>query len=153
MSQNMHSNPELPDVILLILKLHIQVVLQFILVPLDTSVSDIEDCFKKFVKRDDIDIILINQNVRNNKIIKHNLDMGLQHETYIYRAFPNRQLYGWIVQHRAIFCFNLAYFGQKKYCGASWDCLRTLNGSPLDVLWETLPYTFSVVVNIVFGEV
>jgi hypothetical protein len=29
----------------------------------DTSVSEIEDCFKRFVKRDDIDIILINQNV------------------------------------------------------------------------------------------
>jgi len=29
----------------------------------DTSVSEIEDCFKRFVKRDDVDIILINQNV------------------------------------------------------------------------------------------
>lgn len=29
----------------------------------DTSVSEIEDCFKRFLKRDDIDIILINQNV------------------------------------------------------------------------------------------
>lgn len=29
----------------------------------DTAVSDIEDCLKKFIRRDDIDIILINQNV------------------------------------------------------------------------------------------
>lgn len=29
----------------------------------DTSISEIEECFKRFVKRDDIDIILINQNV------------------------------------------------------------------------------------------
>ena len=29
----------------------------------DTSVSEIEETFKNFVKRDDIDIILINQNV------------------------------------------------------------------------------------------
>lgn len=32
---------------------------------LDTPLTDIEDCLKKFIKRDDIDIILINQNVRN----------------------------------------------------------------------------------------
>jgi hypothetical protein len=30
---------------------------------LDTSVSEIEETFKRFIKRDDIDIILINQNV------------------------------------------------------------------------------------------
>ena len=30
---------------------------------LDTPLSDIEDCLKKFIKRDDIDIILINQSV------------------------------------------------------------------------------------------
>lgn len=37
----------------------------------DTAVSDIEDTFKRFIKRDDIDIILINQNVSIyiNKII------------------------------------------------------------------------------------
>ena len=29
----------------------------------DTAITDIEDCLKKFIKRDDIDIILINQNV------------------------------------------------------------------------------------------
>ena len=29
----------------------------------DTPLTDIEDCLKKFIKRDDIDIILINQNV------------------------------------------------------------------------------------------
>lgn len=29
----------------------------------DTSVQEIEDNYKKFMKRDDIDIILINQNV------------------------------------------------------------------------------------------
>ena len=30
----------------------------------DTPVTDIEETLKKFIKRDDIDIILINQNVR-----------------------------------------------------------------------------------------
>lgn len=30
---------------------------------IDTAIIDIEECFKAFVKRDDIDIILINQNV------------------------------------------------------------------------------------------
>ena len=30
---------------------------------LDTPITDIEDCLKKFIKRDDIDIILINQNI------------------------------------------------------------------------------------------
>lgn len=29
----------------------------------DTPESEIEDTFKRFIKRDDIDIILINQNV------------------------------------------------------------------------------------------
>lgn len=37
----------------------------------DTAVSDIEDCFKRFVKRDDIDIILINQNVRKHSMISY----------------------------------------------------------------------------------
>lgn len=36
---------------------------------LDTAVIDIEECFKGFVKRDDIDIILINQNVRRSGIL------------------------------------------------------------------------------------
>lgn len=39
---------------------------------IDTAVSEIEDCFKRFVKRDDIDIILINQNVA--EIIRHIID-------------------------------------------------------------------------------
>lgn len=38
----------------------------------DTAVSEIEDCFKRFIKRDDIDIILINQNVA--EIIRHVVD-------------------------------------------------------------------------------
>ena len=44
----------------------------FMVVDKNTSVSDIEDCFKKFVKRDDIDIILINQNVA--ELIRHTID-------------------------------------------------------------------------------
>jgi V-type H+-transporting ATPase subunit F len=35
-------------------------------------VSEIEDCFKRFVRRDDIDIILINQNVA--ELIRHVID-------------------------------------------------------------------------------
>lgn len=35
----------------------------FIISTSDTSISEVEDCFKRFLKRDDIDIILINQNV------------------------------------------------------------------------------------------
>lgn len=38
----------------------------------DTAVSEIEDCFKRFVKRDDIDIILINQNYA--EVIRHVID-------------------------------------------------------------------------------
>lgn len=38
----------------------------------DTAVSEIEDCFKRFVKRDDIDIILINQNYA--ELIRHVID-------------------------------------------------------------------------------
>nr|CAI5820805.1 unnamed protein product [Callosobruchus analis] len=38
----------------------------------NTAVSEIEECFKKFIKRDDIDIILINQNVA--EIIRHVID-------------------------------------------------------------------------------
>nr|CAD7605881.1 unnamed protein product [Timema genevievae] len=41
-----------------------------------TSVSEIEDCFKRFVKRDDIDIILINQNVA--EMIRHVIDSHTQ---------------------------------------------------------------------------
>nr|CAD7441985.1 unnamed protein product [Timema bartmani] len=42
----------------------------------NTSVSEIEDCFKRFVKRDDIDIILINQNVA--EMIRHVIDSHTQ---------------------------------------------------------------------------
>ncbi|XP_065581647.1 V-type proton ATPase subunit F-like [Artemia franciscana] len=35
----------------------------YMVVNKSTSINDIEECFKRFVKRDDIDIILINQNV------------------------------------------------------------------------------------------
>lgn len=35
----------------------------------DTSISEVEDCFKRFLKRDDIDIILINQNVSSTEWI------------------------------------------------------------------------------------
>jgi V-type H+-transporting ATPase subunit F len=38
----------------------------------DTAVSEIEDCFKRFIKRDDIDIILINQNFA--ELIRHVID-------------------------------------------------------------------------------
>lgn len=38
----------------------------------DTAVSEIEDCFKRFIKRDDIDIILINQNYA--ELIRHVID-------------------------------------------------------------------------------
>ena len=34
----------------------------------DTALTDIEDTLKKFIKRDDIDIILINQNVSTVRI-------------------------------------------------------------------------------------
>ena len=34
----------------------------------DTPLTDIEDRLKKFIKRDDIDIILINQNVSRNYV-------------------------------------------------------------------------------------
>lgn len=40
--------------------------------PADTAVSEIEDCFKRFVKRDDVDIILINQNYA--ELIRHVID-------------------------------------------------------------------------------
>ncbi|CAL8109537.1 unnamed protein product [Orchesella dallaii] len=35
----------------------------FFVVDKNTSISEIEETFKKFIRRDDIDIILINQNV------------------------------------------------------------------------------------------
>lgn len=39
---------------------------------IDTAVSEIEDCFKRFLKRDDIDIILINQTYA--ELIRHVID-------------------------------------------------------------------------------
>ncbi|XP_025408313.1 V-type proton ATPase subunit F [Sipha flava] len=44
----------------------------FMVVDKNTAVIDIEECFKGFIKRDDIDIILINQNVA--EIIRHVID-------------------------------------------------------------------------------
>ncbi|GAB6032065.1 V-type proton ATPase subunit F [Chamberlinius hualienensis] len=35
----------------------------FMIVDKNTSVSEVEDCFKRLIRRDDVDIILINQNV------------------------------------------------------------------------------------------
>lgn len=37
-----------------------------------TAVSEIEECFKRFIKRDDIDIVLINQNIA--EMIRHVID-------------------------------------------------------------------------------
>lgn len=42
----------------------------------DTAVSEVEECFKRFVKRDDIDIILINQNIA--ELIRHVIDAHTQ---------------------------------------------------------------------------
>lgn len=38
----------------------------------DTPIGEIEDCFKRFIKRDDIDIILINQSYA--ELIRHVID-------------------------------------------------------------------------------
>ena len=48
----------------------------FMVVDKNTAVSDIEDTFKRFIKRDDIDIILINQNVA--ELIRHVIDSHTQ---------------------------------------------------------------------------
>ncbi|XP_011303592.1 V-type proton ATPase subunit F isoform X1 [Fopius arisanus] len=48
----------------------------FMVVDKNTAVSEIEDTFKRFVKRDDIDIILINQNVA--EMIRHVIDSHTQ---------------------------------------------------------------------------
>nr|CAG4644037.1 EOG090X07S9 [Lepidurus arcticus] len=45
----------------------------FMVVDKNTSVGEIEECFKRFLKRDDIDIILINQNVA--ELIRHVIDL------------------------------------------------------------------------------
>ncbi|UYV82692.1 ATP6V1F [Cordylochernes scorpioides] len=44
----------------------------FLVVDKNTSAMDIEECFKNFVNRDDIDIILINQNIA--EMIRHLID-------------------------------------------------------------------------------
>ncbi|XP_063216672.1 V-type proton ATPase subunit F 1 [Bacillus rossius redtenbacheri] len=48
----------------------------FLVVDKNTSVSEVEEGFKRFVKRDDIDIILINQNVA--EMIRHVIDSHTQ---------------------------------------------------------------------------
>lgn len=49
-----------------------KIILESLCLIADTAVTEIEECFKRFVKRDDIDIILINQNVA--EIIRHIID-------------------------------------------------------------------------------
>jgi V-type H+-transporting ATPase subunit F len=44
----------------------------FMVVDKNTSISEIEETFKKFLRRDDIDIILINQNIA--EMIRHVID-------------------------------------------------------------------------------
>merc|ERR1712128_100768 len=44
----------------------------FMVVDKNTSVQEIEDCLKEFIRRDDIDIILINQNCA--ELVRHVLD-------------------------------------------------------------------------------
>jgi V-type H+-transporting ATPase subunit F len=44
----------------------------FLVVDKDTAVADIEESLKSFIKRDDIDIILINQNIA--EMVRHVLD-------------------------------------------------------------------------------
>ncbi|KAK8781096.1 hypothetical protein V5799_017563 [Amblyomma americanum] len=48
----------------------------FKVVDKNTSVSEIEECFKNFVKRGDVDIILINQNIA--EMIRHAIDSHTQ---------------------------------------------------------------------------
>ncbi|KAK4881013.1 hypothetical protein RN001_004332 [Aquatica leii] len=48
----------------------------FLVVDKNTAVSEIEDTFKRFLKRDDIDIILINQNIAEQ--IRHVIDSHTQ---------------------------------------------------------------------------
>ncbi|PBC33010.1 V-type proton ATPase subunit F [Apis cerana cerana] len=52
----------------------------FMVVDKNTAVSDIEDTFKRFIKRDDIDIILINQNYMLivAEMIRHVIDSHTQ---------------------------------------------------------------------------
>merc|ERR1719186_2188314 len=44
----------------------------FMVVDKNTAIPEIEECYKKFMKRDDIDIILINQNIAEQ--IRHVID-------------------------------------------------------------------------------
>ncbi|XP_059090322.1 V-type proton ATPase subunit F [Tigriopus californicus] len=44
----------------------------FMVVDKNTPLTDIEECLKKFIKRDDVDIILINQNIA--EMIRHTID-------------------------------------------------------------------------------
>jgi len=44
----------------------------FMVVDKNTSVSEVEECFKRFLHRDDLDIILINQNIA--EMIRHAID-------------------------------------------------------------------------------
>lgn len=48
----------------------------FMVVDKNSSVGEIEDTFKRFLKRDDIDIILINQNIA--EMIRHCIDAHIQ---------------------------------------------------------------------------
>jgi len=48
----------------------------FMVVDKNTSVSEIEDTFKKFLRRDEIDIILINQNIA--EMIRYVIDSHTQ---------------------------------------------------------------------------
>ncbi|CAH1401884.1 unnamed protein product [Nezara viridula] len=48
----------------------------FMVVDKNSSVGEIEDTFKRFLKRDDIDIILINQNIA--EMIRHVIDAHIQ---------------------------------------------------------------------------
>jgi len=44
----------------------------FMVVDKNTSISEVEETFKKFIRRDDIDIILINQSIA--EMIRHVID-------------------------------------------------------------------------------
>lgn len=48
----------------------------FLVVDKNTNMADIEEAFRKFVKRDDVDIILINQSVA--ELIRHCIDAHTQ---------------------------------------------------------------------------
>jgi len=48
----------------------------FLVVDKNTSIGEIEETFKRFIRRDDIDIILINQNVA--EMIRHAIDSHME---------------------------------------------------------------------------